>query len=133
MDSFILESIYTKQDEQVPEYLVVVFETSKGFYHVGYGSIRKAVDLNLSDFTYHDQLEALKNKYETLEITDVRVTYDNDMYFLISGKFLLVLGFSLDTYTKHSINEFWLEEDIYGSNSEALVYFYELEQVTLPV
>src|SRR5688572_30488813 len=103
--SFLIESIYTKQNEQIPEYLVVVFETNQGLYRVGYGQFEKASDVNLDDFKQRDFLDELKSKYGSLEISELRVTYDNDMYFLISDKFLLVLGYTLSSETEHSINE----------------------------
>lgn len=112
--------------------MAVVFETNKGFYRAGYGHFDKLDGINLLDFTNRDLLEGLKSKYGILEIVDLRVTYDNDMYFFISNKFLLVLGYTLSSETEHSINEFWLEEDIHGSNNNALNDFYELRKVTLP-
>jgi len=126
-----IEAIYTKQDEQIPEYLVIVFETNQGLYQVGYGHFYKATDINLNDFVKSDFLNALKSKYGNLEIVDLRVTYDNDMHFLISNKFLLILGFTPSSTTKHSINEFSVEEDIYGSNKGALSDFLELNKVAL--
>jgi len=132
MASLTIESIYTKQNNDIPEYLDVVFETNQGFNRVGHGHFDKIYDINLSDFTHCDFLDNLKSKYGILEITDLRVTYDNEMYFLVSNKFLLILGYRLSSETKYSINEFWFEEDIYGSNNCSLTDFYELEKLTLP-
>ena len=131
MANLTIKSIYTKQDEQIPEYLVVVFETNHGLYQVGYGHFDLVTGLNLLDFAKQDFLEELKSKYGVLEIIDLRVTYDNDMYFLVSNKFLLVLEFTLSSMTEHSINEFRIEEDIHGSNSSSLSDFYKLDKVAL--
>ncbi|HEV8271011.1 MAG TPA: hypothetical protein VGQ04_06860 [Chitinophagaceae bacterium] len=131
MTNLTIEAIYTKQDEQVPEYLIVVFNTNQGLYQVGYGHFYKAKDINLGDFVKSKFLDNLQSKYGILEIVDLRVTYDNDMYFLISNKFLLVLGFTLSSTTEHNINEFWVEEDIYDSNRNALDNFFELDKVAL--
>lgn len=54
------------------------------------------------------------------------------MYFLISNKFLLVLGFTLNSSTENSINELWIREDIYSSNKNELNGFYELDKIVLP-
>src|SRR5687768_10292445 len=132
MTNLIIEAIYTKQDDQIPEYLNVVFKTNYGLYQVGYGHFDEAKDINLTDFAENEFVEKLKNKYGVLEIVDSRVTYDNDMHFLISNKLILILGFTLNSTTEHSINEFWIEEDIYGSNSGALSDFFELDKVALP-
>ena len=130
MANLTIESIYTKQDEQTPEYLVVVFETNQGLFKVGYGQFEKLSDINLENFQ-RDFLDELKSKYGILEILDLRVTYDNEMYFLISNKFLLVLGYTLSSETEYSTNEIWIEEDIHGANQEELKEFYELNKVNL--
>jgi len=132
MTSLNIEAIYTKQDEQVPGYLVAIFKTNQGLYQVGYGHFDKLQDINLNEFFENDLVERLKRKYDLLEIVDSRVTSDNDMHFLISNKFILVLGFTLSSTTEYSINEFWIEEDIYGANGNALTNFFELDKVTLP-
>lgn len=132
MHNHYINTIYTKRDEDIPEYLDVIFETNQGFFEVGYGHIKKVIDPTLDSFVKQDCIEELKTKYGQLEILDMRTTYDNDMYFLISNKFLLVLGFALSSSTENSINEFWIREDIYGSNKNELNDFYELDKIVLP-
>ncbi len=130
--NLIIESIYTRQDKEIPEYLVVIFETNKGFFQVGYGHFNKVSHFSLHGYQKQEFVEVLKGKYGKLEIVDLRVTYDNDMYFLVSNSFLLVLGFVLNSTTEHSINEFWTTEEIYGRNRNVLIEFYELGKVMLP-
>ncbi|GEM_PF-3343192 len=131
MFNHCINTIYTKNDEQISEYLVVVFETNYGFYKVGHGIVTKIIDFNPTGYIKEDFLENLKVKYGSLQITDLRVTYDSNMYFFISNSFLLVLGFTLSSETENSVNEFWIEDDLQNSNKSILNDFYQLNKVVV--
>lgn len=79
-----------------------------------------------------DEIDKLKEKYGNLNIEEVRRTYDNNMYFLISGKFILAIEYALNSNFEHSVQEFRIIEDIDGLNKIELDDFKELDIVELP-
>ena len=79
-----------------------------------------------------NQIDSLKEKYGNLKIEEVRKTYDNNMYLLISGKFILAIEYVLNSNFEHSVQEFRIIEDIEGLNKTELDDFKELEIVELP-
>lgn len=133
MEDIILEDIYTRPDKLVPEYLEVVFSTNNGFYEVEGTSITKLSFPDLKNFTRLDFLDNLKAKYGILRIADSRITYDNDKYFLIGNNtFLLVLGYELNSYLEHSIQCFWIIEDILDLNKKEYDNFIQLDKLEFP-
>jgi hypothetical protein len=126
MPMLIIESVYTKADENIPGYLEVLFEMNLGFYKAGVCTFQKINEYDLTMYDKSEFITDLKAKYGQLAISEMRITYDNDKYFLISSSFLLVLGYRLDSAGKDS-NEFWIIEDLHGSNKHDLEEFYAMD------
>jgi len=80
-----------------------------------------------------NEIDTFRQKYGRLCIEEVRRTYDNDMYLLISGKFILVIGYILNSNFEHSIQEFRFIENIQSSNKSELDYFNKLDIVEVPL
>jgi hypothetical protein len=129
MEDIFLEDIYTRTDDLIPEYLGVLFLTNKATYQVSVTSVSKTTVFNISGFTRAGFLDNLKAKYGDLQITDARITYDNDKYFLIGNSFLLVLYYELTSAFNNSIQDFRIIEDIYGMNKTELTDFLELDKL----
>jgi hypothetical protein len=129
MQDIFLEDIYTRTDNLIPEYLEVLFITNKATYQVSVTSVSKTTVFNISGFIRADFLDNLKTKYGDLQITDSRITYDNDKYFLIGNSFLLVLYYELTSAFNNSIQDFRIIEDIYGMNKAEFTDFLELDKL----
>ena len=129
MQNIIIEEIYTRPDKKIPEYADAFFKTNVGIFEVGAGHIEKCIDCDLSDCTKANFINELKLKYGPLVIKEARITYDSDKYFLISDKFLLVLGYQPNTYSILSTNCFWIIEDIDGVNKNDFADFLELDML----
>jgi hypothetical protein len=99
-------------------------------FKVGYGEFKKTTEINLIEYYTEDWLiNDLKNKLGILTIDDIRVTYDNDMYFLLSGSIILVIGFVPNTYSEISDQIFWTIDDLDGSNKQEAEDLRELRKV----
>ena len=132
MGTLILQEIYSKPNSDVPQYLDVLFLTDNGIYEVGNGTFCKKAINETTGYTQEDFTKELKTKYGPLHINEMRVTYDSDTYFLIANTFLLVLGYELNTYASHSVQCFWLIEDIFGLNRAAYDEFMLLNELKFP-
>ena len=126
MQNIIIEEIYTRPGRAVPEYGNAFFKTNVGIFEVGVAHLKKCSDRDLADCTKASFIKELKLKYGSLVIKEARITYDSDKYFLISDKFLLVLGYQPGTYSELSTNNFWIIEDIDGANKNDFADFLEL-------
>jgi hypothetical protein len=129
----LLKNIYTKPNGQVPSYLDVIFDTSNGLFRVGFGELRHQQSIDLSDYSENPLPTCLKNDRDVITIDDIRVTYDNDMYFLLSGRCILVMGYVPNTYSEVSQQTFWIIDEIYGTNRSDLDEFMELEKATFKI
>ena len=132
MSRIYLNSIYYLQNKEVKEYKDIFLETDRGILKV-YITYLDFVNINnLQSMSRLNEIDALKEKYGKLYIEEVRRTYDNDMYLLISGKFILVIEYVLNSNFEHSIQEFRVIEDIHSSKKTELEDFKQLEIVELP-
>ena len=129
MQNLFIEEIYTRPDKTIPEYGDAFFKTNAGIFEVGVAHIKKCIDCDLSDCTKVNFINELKLKYGPLVINEARITYDSNKYFLISNKFLLVLGYEVNTYSEISTNCFWIIEDIDGVNKSDFADFLELDML----
>ena len=77
------------------------------------------------------EIDTLNEKYGKLCIDEIRETYDNDMYFLISGKLLFVIEYVLNSNSEFSIQEFRIIENINSSSKTDFDYFKELDIVEI--
>ena len=132
MSRIYLNSIYYLQNKEVKEYKDIFLETDRGILKV-YITYLDFVNINnLQSMSRLNEIDALKEKHGKLYIEEVRRTYDNDMYLLISGKFILVIEYVLNSNFEHSIQEFRVIEDIHSSKKTELEDFKQLEIVELP-
>jgi len=132
MDNLELINIFYRQNKDVAEYRDIFFETDLGMIGV-YGIGFKFVDSSSIQSTDRlHELDEFRKKYGTLYIVEARGTYDNNLYLLISGKFILAIEYIPNSTFEHSVQEFRVIEDIYDSNKAELDDFEELDIVKLP-
>ncbi len=127
-----LNDIYYRQNENVLEYKDIFLATSIGVVRVYAASLDFVNDDYLQLTQRLNEIDDLREKYGNLNIDEVRKTYDNNIYFLISGKFLLAIEYILNSNFKYSVQEFRIIEDIDGLNKAELEDFNELDIVELP-
>lgn len=132
MIRIFLNEIYYRPNKDVAEYLNIFFETNIGILKNNVTSI-DIVNTDSLQFTRRlDELDKFKEKYGTLYIDEVRITYDNNMYLLISGKFILAIEYVLNSNFRHSVQEVRIIENIDTSNKIEFDDFKELDTVRLP-
>jgi hypothetical protein len=85
----------------------------------------------LREFTRIEEINMLREKYGRLYINEARKTYDNNIYILISNKFILAIEYILNSSFTYSLQEFRVIEDIYDSNKTELDEFKELEIIKI--
>lgn len=132
MENIILQEIYTRPDPNIPEYLEVLFLTNNGIYEVSVTSLFLKAHPDTNGYKKADITDNLKAKYGSLKITESRITYDNDKYFLIANKFILVLGYQLNSNSDRNIQCFWAIEDIFDSNKTEYDEFKLLDKLNFP-
>jgi hypothetical protein len=132
MSNIYLNNIYYQQNKEVKEYKDIFLEIDTGVLKVYITSLNFVSIDNLQSMNRLNEMDALKEKYGKLYIEEVRRTYDNDMYLLISGKFILVIEYVLNSNFEHSVQEFRIIEDIHGSNKKDLDDFKKFDIVKLP-
>jgi len=132
MKKIELVDIYYRQNADVKEYLDIYFNTTVGVLKNNITSL----DIVLIDTFYSSnrlvEMDTMKEKYGNLFIEEARKTYDNDMYLLISNKWILAIEYVLNSTSEHSFQEFRFIEDINASNKDQLIFFESLEKVKLP-
>jgi hypothetical protein len=132
MNRILLKNIYYCQNKDVTEYMDIFFETNLGILKNKITSIGFIDPFNLRTINRLEELDLFREKYGNLYIDEVRITYDNNMYILISEKFILAIEYVLNTYSKHSVQEFRIIDNIDSSNKIELDEFKELDIVKLP-
>lgn len=132
MKKIVLNNIYYKQNKETEGYKDIYLETSIGVLRVYVACLDFEIDINLQSMFRLIEIDKLKEKYGSLYIDEVRRTYDNDMYLLLSGKLLLAIQYILNSNFEHSVQEFRTIEDIEGLNKSELEEFKGLDVVVLP-
>lgn len=132
MEKLKLDNIYFCQNRDVQEYIDVYFETNRGVFQLYGISIGKVSMDELSFKNRLTKLDEIKEKYGKLYIDEVRRTYDNNIYILVSGKWILAIEYILNSISEHSFQEFRFIEDIHSDNKNELDFFIELDIVELP-
>ena len=127
-----LNNIYYRRNEEIEEYKDIFLETNMGILRVYITSLDFVNVDNLHSMDRLSEIDALKKKYGKLYIEEVRRTYDNNMYLLISGRFIFAIEYILNSSFKYSVQEFRIIEDIFGLNKTELDDFKELDIVELP-
>lgn len=132
MNKLELINIFYRQNKDIPEYMDIFFETNFGVLKYNITSLDLREFNEFGEMNRGDEIDNLRNKYGKLYIDEVRITYDNNMYLLISGKFILAIEYILNSNFTHSVQEFRVIEDIYGVNKTEFDDFKELDIVELP-
>ncbi len=132
-DRLELHNIYYKQSESVPEYMDILFSTSIGMLKYNITSLDKVNNADLRTFENVKQIGELINKDGSLFIDEVRTTYDNNMYILLSGKVIIAIEYIMNSDVGGSIQEMRLIDALEGANKAELDLFYELDLIALPV
>jgi hypothetical protein len=127
-----IKDIYYRQNEEVFEYKDIYIETNIGVLRLYVSSLRFVNDVNLQSMHRVSEIDGLKVKYGDLNIVEVRRTYDNDIFFLISGRFILAVEYILNSNFKHSVQDFRIIEDLDELHKRDLEDFKELDKVELP-
>jgi hypothetical protein len=128
-----LINLYYSQNKEIPEYRDIFIETNYGFLKVFVTHLAFREVSDIKSMERLDEIDYLKDKYGDLFIQEIRKTYDNDIYLLISGKFILAIEYVLNSNFKNSVQEFRIIEDIHNTNNDELNSFNELELVELPL
>ena len=132
MNNLEVINIFYRQNRDIPEYMDVFFETSIGLLKNNIVSINFTDPINLKETNRAEWLDRLKEICGKLYIREVRVAYDNNMYLLISDKFILAIEYILNSTFEHSVQEFRIIEDIYGVNKTEFDDYKKLDIVELP-
>jgi hypothetical protein len=130
MNKLQLKNIYYRKNQEIEEYRDIFIETNKGVLEAG-ALLDLVEEEGLLSMTRLEKLDILKKTYGELYINEARRTYDNDLYFLISDSFLLVIEYVLTSTSKLSIQEFRLIEDIHSTNQNELLGFKEMDLIDL--
>jgi hypothetical protein len=127
-----LKDIYHRQNEEIFEYMDIFLETNIGVLTLSVSSLGFANDVNLQLMHRVNEIDGLKVKYGDLNIVEVRRTYDNDIFFLISGRFILAVEYILNSNFKHSVQELRIIEDLGELHRRDFEDFKNLDKVELP-
>lgn len=132
MSRIYLKEIYYCQNKEIEAYKEVFLETDIGILKVNITSLDFENINDVKSLSRLNEIDIFKKKYGDLYIEEVRRTYDNDIYLLISGKFILVIEYVLNSNFQHSVQEFRIIENIDSSNKIEFDDFKELDIVKLP-
>lgn len=132
MSNLELINIFYRQNKEVAEYKDIFFETNLGILKHNVTSIDFTNCNSLEEMNRVEEIDKLREIYGRLYINEVRKTYDNNLYMLISGKFILGIEYVLNSSFINSVQEFRIIENIHGSNTTELDDFKELDIVELP-
>ncbi len=132
MERVQLIDVYFCQNALIKEYLDIYFETTAGVLKHNITCLNISQVENFNSYQRLVFIDEMKEKYGHLIIDDVRKTYDNDMYLLISSKWILAIEYVLNSESEQSIQEFRYIEDLQGKNSYELEAFESLERIILP-
>lgn len=132
MSNIEIVNIYYRQKKDIPEYMDVFFETNIGIlkYNITSLDFRDCNELN--NMNRIEEIDGLKKTYGRLYIDEVRITYDNNMYLLISKKIILAIEYVMNSNFKNSVQELRIIKDINDSNKKEFEDFKELDIVKLP-
>jgi hypothetical protein len=111
----------------------ILFSTSIGMLKYNITSLDKVNNADLRTFENVKQIGELINKDGSLFIDEVRTTYDNNMYILLSGKVIIAIEYIMNSDVGGSIQEMRLIDALEGANKAELDLFYELDLIALPV
>ncbi len=131
MNNILLENIFYCQNKDVAQYMDIYFETNLGMFQNNLTSIDILKNINLGEINRLVELDKFKEKYGKIHINEIRITYDNDMYLLISEKFILAIEYIPNTYFEHSVQQFRVIEDIWSSNKAEFDNFKELDIIKI--
>jgi len=127
-----LNNIYYTSNSDVIEYKDIFLDTNLGVLLLSVTSLDVTTANDLQAKNRLDEVDRMKEKYDKLYIQEVRRTYDNDMYFLIAGKFILVIEYLLNSNFNYSTQEFRIIENIHTANKAEFDSFKEMDIIELP-
>jgi hypothetical protein len=130
--SIELKNLYYHSNREIKEYKDIFLETDIGIIGVNVTCLDFVVVDNLNSMYRLNEIDALREKYGQLYIEEVRKTYDNDIYMLMSGMFILAIEYALNSDFEHSIQQFRTIEDIRYLNKQEFNDFKELDLLNLP-
>ncbi len=133
MTRIFLQDVYYCQNKEIKEYMDIFLETDIGILQTYGFSFGLVSPDNLQSTKRLNELDKLKEKYGKLSIDEARVTYDSNLYLLISGKFILAIEYILNSTFEQSLQEIRLIDDINDTNKIEFDEFKELDAVILPV
>ena len=123
---------FLSANEDVTEFKDIYFETSIGVLKHNVTRIDFDDCNSLGKMCRVEEIDRLRKKYGKLYINEARKTYDNNMYLLISEKFILAIEYILNSSFTNSIQELRVIEDIQGNNMTEFDDFKELDVIELP-
>jgi hypothetical protein len=131
MANLKLIDIYCRQNKDIKEYMDIFIETDLGILKHNITSLDFTECKELKEMNRLEKIDEFRLKYGDLYIIEARITYDNDMYILISGKFILIIEYVLNSYFTNSIQEFRIIENINDLNKREFDCFKELDIATV--
>ncbi len=132
MNNLELINIFYRRNKDIPEYMDIFFETNFGILKYNITSLDFSEFNKFGEMNRAEEIDKLRNKYGKLYIDETRITYDSNMYLLISGKFILAIEYILNSSFIRSVQEFRVIEDIHGSNKSDFEDFKELDIIKYP-
>ena len=126
-----LNSIYYCQNYDINEYMDILLETDQEWLKLNITSFDKVLPEKMKSMEKLDEFELMKEKYGALYINDIRRTYDNDIYILLSEKLFLIIEYALSSNSNLSVQQFRFVEDIQNVNKKVLDFFKELHPVKI--
>src|SRR5262245_14129171 len=116
MNNIELLNIFYRQNKDVVEYKDIFFQTSVGALKHNITSVDSTEYNMFREMTRLEEIDKLRKVYGKLFINEARKTYDNNLYLLISGKFIFAIEYVLNSSFPNSTQEFRIIEDLHGKN-----------------
>ena len=130
--SLWLDDIYYRQNAEITGYKDIFLKTNLGVMQVYTTCIDFNDEMDLQSLNRLNEIDNLKKIYGRLDIQEVRRTYDNNIYILILGRFIIGIEYILNSNFENSVQDFRIIEDINASNREELDTFNRLDIIELP-
>ena len=133
MNNIELINVYYQENKSVTGYMDIFLETNIGFLKHNVTSLNITEPPETKYLFKVNNIPELKNKYGKLYIIECRLTYDNNMYLLLSGIIILAIEYILNPNLRGTIQEIRFIEFLDGINICELNDFKDLDIIPLPI
>jgi hypothetical protein len=132
LNNILLNHILYQKNKEKGEIQDIFLDTSIGVFKIYPACFDLVLIDNINLMNKIIEIEDLKQKYANLYISEVRRSYDNNLYLLISDKLIIAIEYVFNSYSKNSIQEFRIIDNIYDSNLADFEEFKEQDVVEFP-